>query len=103
MYIVLYVYYVFIIHDLNQMKMSKAYMYVERVSLVLTSLTRSFVFTKGIIPYCRIYLWKPKVLMRLLDYEVFSTIILSLPLIQEGQLSFSGERMYTILVNGLED
>ena len=29
--------------------------------------------------------------------------ILSLPLIQEGQLSFSGKRMYTILVTHLED
>ena len=33
--------------------------------------------------------------------EIFSTVILSLPLIQEGQLSVSGERMYTILVNCL--
>ena len=33
----------------------------------------------------------------------FSTVILSLPLIQEGQLSVSGERMCTILVNCLED
>ena len=33
----------------------------------------------------------------------FSMVILSLPLIQEGQLSVSGERMCTILVNGLED
>ena len=32
-----------------------------------------------------------------------STVILSLPLIQEGQLSVSGERMCTILVNRLED
>ena len=31
------------------------------------------------------------------------TVILSLPLIQEGLLSVSGERMCTILVNGLED
>ena len=31
------------------------------------------------------------------------TVILSLPLIQEGQLSVSGERMCTILVNSLED
>ena len=30
-------------------------------------------------------------------------VILSLPLIQEGQLSVSGERMCTILVNCLED
>ena len=30
-----------------------------------------------------------------IDREIFSTIILSLPLIQEGQLSFSGERMCT--------
>ena len=33
---------------------------------------------------------------------VFSMVILS-PLIQEGQLSVSGERMYTILANHLED
>ena len=38
-----------------------------------------------------------------IDHEVFSTVILSLPLIQEGQLSVSGERMFTILVNRLED
>ena len=37
------------------------------------------------------------------DHEIFSTVILSLPLIQEGQLSVSGERMGTILVNRLED
>ena len=36
-------------------------------------------------------------------HEIFSTVILSLPLIQEGQLSVSGERMCTILVNRLED
>ena len=34
-----------------------------------------------------------------IDREIFSTVILSLPLIQEGQLSVSGERMCTILVN----
>ena len=38
-----------------------------------------------------------------IDHEIFSTVILSLPLIQEGQLSVSGERMCTILVNPLED
>ena len=38
-----------------------------------------------------------------IDHETFSTVILSLPLIQEGQLSVSGERMCTILVNRLED
>ena len=37
------------------------------------------------------------------DHEIFSTVILPLPLIQEGQLSVSGERMCTILVNRLED
>ena len=37
------------------------------------------------------------------DHEIFSTVILSLPLIKEGQLSVSGERMCTILVNRLED
>ena len=40
-----------------------------------------------------------------IDHEIFSTctVILSLPLIQEGQLSVSGERMFTILVNSLKD
>ena len=38
-----------------------------------------------------------------IDHEIFSTVILSLPLIQEGQLSVSGERKCTILVNHLED
>ena len=37
------------------------------------------------------------------DHEIFFTVILSLPLIQEGQLSVSGERMYKLLKNGLED
>ena len=37
-----------------------------------------------------------------IDHEIFSTVILSLPLIQEGQLSVSSERMCTILVNRLE-
>ena len=35
-------------------------------------------------------------------HEIFSTVILSLPRIQEGQLSVSGEKMCTILVNRLE-
>ena len=34
-----------------------------------------------------------------IDHEIFSMVILFLPLIQEGQLSVSGERMCTILVN----
>ena len=38
-----------------------------------------------------------------IDHEIFSTVILCLPLIQEGQLSVSGERMCTILVNRFED
>ena len=38
-----------------------------------------------------------------IDHEIFSTAILSLPLIQERQLSVSGERMCTILVNSLEN
>ena len=36
-------------------------------------------------------------------HEVFSTIIRSLPLIQEGQLSVSGERRCTPLVNSSEE
>ena len=38
-----------------------------------------------------------------LDNEIFSMVIFSIPLIQEGQLSVSGERMCTILVYCLED
>ena len=38
-----------------------------------------------------------------IDHEIFSKVILSLPLIQEGQLSVSDKRMCTILVNRLED
>ena len=38
-----------------------------------------------------------------IDHEIFSTVILSLLLIQEGHLSVSGERMCTVLVNHLED
>ena len=39
------------------------------------------------------------------DHEIFSVVILSLPLFREGQLSSSGERMCTrtMLVNRLED
>ena len=38
-----------------------------------------------------------------IDHEIFFTVIRSLPLIQEGQLSVSGERMCTILINCQED
>ena len=39
-----------------------------------------------------------------IDHEIGSMVILSLPLIQGGQLSvFFGERMCTILVNHSED
>ena len=38
-----------------------------------------------------------------IDHEIFSSVILSLLLFQEGQLSVPGERMCTILVNRLED
>ena len=37
------------------------------------------------------------------DHEIFSMVILFLPLIQEGQLSVSGERMCAILVYPLQD
>ena len=38
-----------------------------------------------------------------IDHEIFSTVIFFILLIQEGQLSVSGKRMCTILVNRLED
>ena len=34
-----------------------------------------------------------------IDHKIFSTVILSLLLIQEGQLSVTGETMCNILVN----
>ena len=37
-----------------------------------------------------------------IDHEIFSTAIFSLPLIQEGLLLVSGERVCTILVNRLQ-
>ena len=36
-----------------------------------------------------------------IDHEIFSTVIPSLPLIQEGQLSVAGERMCKVLDNRL--
>ena len=38
-----------------------------------------------------------------IDHEIFSMVILSLLVIPEGQLSVSGKRMCTILVNHLKD
>ena len=38
-----------------------------------------------------------------IDHEIFSTAILSLLHIQEGELSVSGKRMCTTLFNCLED
>ena len=38
-----------------------------------------------------------------IDHEIFSTVVLYVLLIQEGQLSVSGERVCTILVNRLKD
>ena len=38
-----------------------------------------------------------------IDHEIFSSVILSLPLMQEGRLSASGERMCKVLFNCLED
>ena len=34
-----------------------------------------------------------------IDHEIFSTVILSLPLIEEGQLSVSGEKLRTNTLN----
>ena len=49
-----------------------------------------------------IFAWSGPIDLILSDY-LFKVVILSLPLIQEGLLSVSGERMCTILVNRLED
>ena len=43
------------------------------------------------------------ILSRRLIMKYFFMVVLSLPLIQEGQLLFSGERRCTILVNRSED
>ena len=37
---------------------------------------------------------EPTITVKVLGHDIFSTVILSLPLIQEGELSVSGERMY---------
>ena len=47
--------------------------------------------------------WVGNILSWRFDHEIFSMVIFPLPLIQEGQLSISGEGMYTILVNHLEN
>ena len=47
--------------------------------------------------------WVSNILSWRFDHEIFSVVILYLPLLQEGQLSVSGERMCTILANCLED
>ena len=39
------------------------------------------------------------ILLWRIDHEIFSTVTISLPLIQEGQSSVSSERMRTILVD----
>ena len=47
--------------------------------------------------------WVGNILSWRFDHEIFSMVILSLLLIQEGQFSVSGKRMCTIKVNPLED
>ena len=50
-----------------------------------------------------IYVFRYYSYQELLIPTIFSMVILPLVLIQEGQLSVSGDRMCTILVNHLED
>ena len=47
--------------------------------------------------------WVGNILSFRFDHEIFSRVILSLPLIQEGQLSVSSKRMRTLLVNCLDN
>ena len=47
--------------------------------------------------------WVGNILYWRFDHEIFSTVILSLPLIQGGQVSVPGKRMHTILVDSLVD
>ena len=63
-------------------------------NLCLSGKIRKHLDPPSYFDLCKIYTF---------DHEIFSTVILSLPLIQKGQLSVSGERMCTILVNRLED
>ena len=58
---------------------------------------------KTVAVYVAAYLYTVELQCVEIDHKIFSTVILSHPLIQEGQLSVSGERMCTILVNRLED
>ena len=59
-------------------------------------------FKFGTAPMCFVSI-KLYILSWRFDHEIFSTVILSLPLTQEGQMSVSDERMCTILVNRLEE
>ena len=43
--------------------------------------------------------WVGNILSWSFDHDIFSMVILSLLLIQEGQLSVFGERICTVLVN----
>ena len=47
--------------------------------------------------------WVGSILSWRFDQEIISMVILSLPLLQEGQLSVSSKGMCTMLVNCLED
>ena len=72
------------------------------IQTVLHSLSRSI--PERIFARCR---FDPRragnILSQRFDHEIFSPVIISLLLIQEGQISVSGEIMCTILVNRLED
>ena len=46
--------------------------------------------------------WSATFFLGDVHHEIFSRVILSLPLIQEGQLSVFGKRICTLLVNRLE-
>ena len=61
----------------------------------------TFLFYHEIFMFC-VFIRIPSSFVQI-DHEIFSTVILSLPLFQEGQLSVSGERMCSILVKSLED
>ena len=62
-----------------------------------------YVFISSVSSFSFSFLFLPCPFLSSPLLSLFCTVILSLPLIQEGHLSVSGERMCTILVNRLED
>ena len=76
---------------------------IHKLENLLTEISKTYIVGLGSSVGCASDWYRQHSFVEV-DHEIFSTVILSLPLIQGRQLlSVSGERMCTILVNRLED